>query len=90
MPRPGILNPREAPACDGCDPLQDALAPGDPERAARLGPLLSSAKNDWSINGHRFWPRGLIPYDPAFADEIEASLQQFLDSSISDYLEPRS
>ena len=72
------LNPREEPACDGCDPRQDELAPGDPERAAQLGPLLSTAQNDWSIQGHDFAPRGLIPYDPAFADEIEASINDYL------------
>jgi hypothetical protein len=85
------LNPRSTvPNCEGCLEWQDSLAPGDPERATQLGRLLWSAEKDWSIQGHHFAPYGLIPYDPAFADEIEASLQQFLDSSVSDDLEPPS
>lgn len=76
------LNPRisEPPDCDGCSEWVASLAPGDPERAAQLAPLLWSAENDWSIQGHDFAPFGLIPYDPAFADEIEASIQEYLDS----------
>jgi hypothetical protein len=74
------LNPRTVPDCDGCSEWQDSLAPGDPERAAELARLLSTAANDWSIQGHDFAPFGLVPYDPAFADEIKASIQEYLDS----------
>jgi hypothetical protein len=72
------LNPRQVPVCDGCDEFVDQLAPDDPARATRLAPLLFVAKNDWTINGHDFHPAGLIPYDPAFADEIETSIQTYL------------
>jgi hypothetical protein len=45
-----------------------------------LGPLLLwHAENDWAIDGHRFSPAGLIPYDPAFAHEVQASIQEYLD-----------
>jgi hypothetical protein len=73
------LNPRQLPGdCDGCQEWQKSLAPGDPERAARLASLLWEARDDWKINGHGFWPDGLIPYDPAFADQIESSIQHYL------------
>lgn len=69
------LNPRatEAGPCEdnSCQRLWDST--GD-----RLAPLLWDAKKEWSIEGFRFRPTGLIPYDPAFADEIEASLQAYL------------
>lgn len=76
------LNPRPGPPadCDGCDEWVASLAPDDPELAARLAHLLWSAENDWVINGYRFWPDGLIPYDPAFTDEIEASIREYLAS----------
>ena len=74
------LNPRISErVCDGCREWQGSLAPGDPVRAARLAPLLQSAENAWSVQGHSFWPYGLMPYDPAFADEIEASIQEYLE-----------
>lgn len=75
------LNARisEPPDCDGCPEWWEGQAPGDPERAARLAPLVWSAENDWSIQGHDFSPQGLIPYDPAFADEIEASIHDYLE-----------
>ena len=74
------LNPRSSRAVCGasCRDWMESLAPGDPERAARLAPLLGSAENTWSIQGHRYRPYGLIPYDPAFADEIEASILDYL------------
>jgi hypothetical protein len=79
------LNPRisEPPDCDGCAGLWESQAPGDPERAARLAPLLWSAENDWSIQGHEFAPFGLIPYDPAIAGEIAASIQEYLEEGLS-------
>jgi hypothetical protein len=83
------LNPREVPACDGCDAWQESLAPGDPDLAARLARLVSTAQNDWSIQGHDFAPNGLIPYDPGVAGQIEASIHEYLDSSISDQWEAR-
>ena len=74
------LNPRTtAGDCDACRKWVESLAPGDPERAARLAPLVRSAENAWSIQGHSFWPYGLIPYDPAFAVEIEASIREYLE-----------
>lgn len=74
------LNLRTTPVdCEGCREWQESLAPGDRERAARLAPLLSTADKDWSIQGHDFAPFGLIPYDPAFADEIETSIQEHLE-----------
>jgi hypothetical protein len=75
------LNPRAWPPsnCDGCEEWQAGLAPGDPELAARLAPLLWSAEKDWQIDGYRFAPAGFIPYDPAFADEIAASIGDYLD-----------
>jgi hypothetical protein len=73
------LNPREMPSCDGCDEFVDELAPDDPATATRLAPLLFGAKNDWTIDGQDFAPAGLIPYDPAHADAIAASIQTYLD-----------
>jgi hypothetical protein len=72
------LNPRQMPVCDGCDEFVDQLAPDDPGTAARLAPLFFGADSDWTINGHEFRPDGLIPYDPAFAAEIYASIQTYL------------
>jgi hypothetical protein len=31
------------------------------------------------IDGHRFSPSGLIPYDPALAGDIEASIREYLE-----------
>jgi hypothetical protein len=50
----------------------------DPELAARVAPLLTPAQESWVIDGHEFTPFGLIPYDPQFADEIRASIEEFL------------
>lgn len=74
------LNPRSSMALcpQSCREWVESLAPGDPERAARLAPLLTSAEKRWSIQGHEFAPHGFILYDPAFADEIEASIQEYL------------
>jgi hypothetical protein len=72
------LNSRQVPVCDGCDEFVDQLAPDDPARAARLAPLFFGAKDDWTVNGHDFHPNGLIPYNPTFADEIEASIDAYL------------
>jgi hypothetical protein len=66
------------PSCDGCDGFVESLAPDDPERATRLAPLLFTAEHDWAVEGQIFAPFGLIPYDPAFADEIEASIRTYL------------
>jgi hypothetical protein len=51
----------------------------DPELAARVAPLFTSARRSWVIEGHEFTPLGLIPYDPAFADDIEASIRAYLE-----------
>jgi hypothetical protein len=64
--------------CEGCPEIDELLAPGDPERAARLYPLLQSVEYAWTIDGHRFTPAGLIPYDPELAQEIESSIQKYL------------
>jgi hypothetical protein len=80
------LNPRGQPSEEGncvddsCAQWEARLAPNDPELAARLGRLLWSADKQWSIDGHEFFPGGLIPYDPNLADEIEASIQEYLGS----------
>ena len=79
------LNPRVRPSddpnCsdDSCGQWEARLAPNDPELAARLGRLLWPAEKEWSVDGHRFMPRGLIPYDPALADEIEVSIHEYLE-----------
>jgi hypothetical protein len=79
------LNPRVRPsdtncADDSCGEWEASLAPNDHELAARLGRLLWPAEKEWSINGHKFKPGGLIPYDPALADEIEASIHEYLET----------
>jgi hypothetical protein len=74
------LNPRTDDDCDGCDEFAASLAPDDPEFAARVAPLWWGAANDWQIDRHRFSPAGVIPYDPKWADEIDASIQQYLDT----------
>jgi hypothetical protein len=79
------LNPRVRPseakcADDSCAQFEAALAPNDPELAARLGRLLWSAEKEWSIEGHEFAPGGLIPYDPSLANEIEASIHEYLET----------
>jgi hypothetical protein len=77
------LNPRVRPSdvpCDGCEEAEALLAPNDPELAVRLGRLLWPAEKEWSINGHKFTPGGLIPYDPNLADEIEASIHEYLET----------
>jgi len=77
------LNPRVRPSevqCDGCAEFEASLAPNDPELAARLGRLLWTAEKGWSIDGHEFFPGGLIPYDPAVANEIEASIHEYLEA----------
>ena len=45
-----------------------------------MAPLLWPAENDWAIDDHRFRPAGLIPYDPAFAAEIQDSIQDFMEA----------
>ena len=51
----------------------------DPEREAARAPLIWVAVTEWTIDGHSFAPAGLIPYDPAFADDIEASIDDYLE-----------
>ena len=75
------LIPRAAPQpCDaegGCVELN--LAPDDPELAHRIWNLSQPAENGWMVDGHRFLPINAIPYDPQWADEIQASIQKYLD-----------
>ena len=74
------LNPRTLRApCLDCRAIEESLASEDPDRAARLTPLVTTAQNDWSIRGDDFSPFGLIPYNPAFAGEIEASIRAYLE-----------
>ena len=70
------LNPRPQGPPDGCrGPCQQAW-----DEAGRAAPLLLfNAERDWLIEGWHFSPDGYIPYDPKFADEIEASIQDYLD-----------
>lgn len=56
---------------DGCQEWWESAGP-------RFAPLVSHAKGSWSINGWNFRPHGLVPYDPQFADEIEASIEAYL------------
>ena len=67
-------------ACDGCQDHQDSLAPGNPELAAKLAPLMYAVEKYWMVDGYRWYPDGLIPYDPALADEIEASIHEYLET----------
>jgi hypothetical protein len=55
------------------------LSADDPERAARMAPLVFPATRGWAFEGHGFTPAGLIPYDPELADEIEASILDYLE-----------
>jgi hypothetical protein len=34
----------------------------------------------WKVDGFRWYPDGLIPYDPNLADEVEASIHEFLEA----------
>lgn len=70
------LNPRPQGPPDDCDgPCQEIW-----DEAGRVAPLLLwSAERSWSINGYDFSPDGYIPYDPAYADEIQVSIQEYLD-----------
>lgn len=67
------LVPREEPSANEFEGAED------PEREAALARLTFHTDQGWSINGHHFSPAGLIPYDPAFADEIEASINDYLE-----------
>jgi hypothetical protein len=49
------------------------------DEAGRSRLLFLGAERGWSINGYDFSPVGYIPYDPAYADEIQASIQDYLD-----------
>ena len=75
------LNPRnfDHHDCVNCE-LETTLAPDDPELAARLTRLLDGTEKQWSIDGHEFALGALIPYDPALAEEIEASIREYLGS----------
>ena len=61
-----------------CAEGMQSLAPGDPERGFRLARVRGTTDHSWFINGLEFSPTGFIPYDPANADEIEASILAFL------------
>ena len=73
------LNPRQhpSPAEFGVDEGVEGV--GDPEAEARMAPYVWPALRSWVIDGHRFTPAGLVPYDPAFADDIEASINEYLE-----------
>lgn len=72
------LNPRATPPADWADICCDALTPGDPTRP-RLAALMWKGERDWRLPRSRFHPDALIPYDPAFAVEISASIHEYLD-----------
>ena len=60
----------------GLEAWEAWLTANHPEDAARwLNPLEQS----WVIDGYRFSPDERIPYDPAFADDIEASINDYLE-----------
>jgi len=44
----------------------------------KFAPFANTAEAQWSINGQDYAPSGLVPYNPALADEIEASIQAYL------------
>lgn len=70
------LNPRaEGPPDDCVSGCQEAW-----DEAGELAPLLLfGPEREWSINGYEFRPSGYIPYDPAYANEIQVSIQEYLD-----------
>jgi hypothetical protein len=72
--------PRAAPEpCDaemGC--FAETLSPDDPQLADRIWSLNQPAENGWIIDGHAFTPTSVIPYDPQWAEEIKASIQDYL------------
>ena len=69
------LNPRaEGPPDDCVSGCQKAW-----DKAGELAPLLVfGPQREWSVNGYEFFPSGYIPYDPAYADEIQAWIQEYL------------
>lgn len=72
-----LLNPRELPVTVPCGPCEFSSDDVDVER------IISSegygrGEDDWLIAGKRFHPSALIPYDQALADDIEASINEFL------------
>lgn len=75
-----LLNRHSGECNDDCEKWRAELAPSDPELAARLARLLDAAEKEWSVDGHDFTPGGLVPYDPALADEIEASIREYLNT----------
>jgi hypothetical protein len=66
------------PPCMECLDFANSMASDDPVRAAQLAPLLVPADTEWRIDGNRFIPHGLIPYDPTLARDIEASIKRYL------------
>jgi hypothetical protein len=69
------LNPRPLRPQDDCRGDCKKLLDG----TGRAGPLLLySAEKSWVVEGWRHAPDGYIPYDPRYADEIQASIQAYL------------
>ncbi len=89
-----LLNPRVFPVVVPCgaqpvftDESHTALASPEPacewSSDADVDRIVSSrrygrAEDDWTFAGARFAPNALVPYDPALASEIEASIEEFL------------
>ncbi|MBA2555924.1 MAG: hypothetical protein H0V12_01020 [Chloroflexi bacterium] len=77
-----LLNPRVYPVNANCgsggpEPRCEWSSDDvDVERIASDGS--GRGEHDWAIGGQRFWPGALIPYDPADAAEIQASIDEFL------------
>jgi hypothetical protein len=67
------LNPREHPSA------AEFEGAADPEAEAARARLVFLTQRSWTIQRHQFSPAGLIPYDPAFADEIDASIHEYLE-----------
>jgi hypothetical protein len=68
------------PACAHGGPCPDELI----ENLAawdnsKFAPFANNAEKKWSINGRDYASSGLVPYNPRFADEIQASIQAYLD-----------
>ena len=77
-PTPSDLEPSERDLPLGHPGLEDWEAWLEQYRAEDAARWLNPLEQSWAIDGHQFSPDGRIPYDPAFADEIEASIDEYL------------
>jgi hypothetical protein len=88
-----LLNPRTFPVTIPCGPgyyadeSHSTFVPetpctwsSDEVDAERITTLegYGRGEDDWIVAGQRFMPSSLIPYDPALANDIEDSIEEFL------------